>query len=63
MQRKSQQVFKKRLLDVLDEFVAAVHNANKQRTADEAPIEYTFENFLKYMQYPREKRKEIEKGK
>jgi hypothetical protein len=59
MQRKSQQVFKKRLLDVLDEFVAAVHNANKQRTA----IEYTFENFLKYMQYPREKRKEIEKGK
>lgn len=51
--------FRDSLIDLFDEFIVAVHNANLARVAQtplEPEITYTFDNFMKWILYERNKK-------
>jgi len=62
---KKHEVFKIQLIEVIDEFLVAVENANraiKMGKTGQDQVEHTFESFLKWILYKRNK-KLIEKTK
>jgi len=51
-------IFKLQLIEVIDEFIISLERANRARqaTTKEGPLEFSFENFMKWILYERNKK-------
>ena len=59
MSKTKVDILKLNLIEVIDEFIIAVESANRARKETnslEDPIEMTFENFMKWLLYKRNKK-------
>lgn len=61
--KKSKAQLKNNLLEIIDDFVLAVERANaaiRKLEPEKAPVEYTFDNFMKWLMHERHKKMEEE---